>query len=212
MKRYLILYILATLLTIAPISAQQNKYDRVRYDQMNEQGIWNVGFSMEPVVGMIHPTYGKSTGILGFAVEGGYFVADNMRLSLALGFVNDMWANAFSASDSYYSEVLSQFKVKVGGHWHMGRWDIGGRFYVGNTTYRYDYNPPIGYLEDESNKSYKDRRGLMGVAYEVGYMISPFFKVGGYFEPSYVFGRGYAQAVGLRLTIYLPFINMVTCK
>lgn len=212
MRRYLILYILATLLATAPLAAQHNKYDRVRYDQMNEQGIWNVGFSMTPVVGMIHPTYGKSTGILGFAVEGGYFVADNMRLSLALDFVNDLWANAFPEPGVYTSEVLSQFKVKVGGHWHMGRWDVGGRLFVGNTTYRYDYNPPIGYVEDDNFTSYKDRRGLIGVAYEVGYMISPFFKVGGYFEPSFVFGGGYAQAAGVRLTIYLPFINMVVCK
>lgn len=211
MKRYLILYILATLFAVSPLSAENNKYDRVRYDQMNEAGIWNVGFSMEPAVGMIHPSYGKTTGILGFAVEGGYFVADNMRLSLALGFVNDMWAGAFR-SENYASEVLSQFKVKVGGHWHMGRWDVGGRVYVGNMTYRYDYNPPLGFVEENSSKSYKDRRGLIGIAYEAGYMISPFFKASGYFEPSYLFGRGYAQAVGVRLTIYLPFINMVVCK
>lgn len=214
MKRYLILYIIVTLLSVTPLWAQQSKYDRVRYDQMNEAGIWNVGISMEPVVGMSHPRFdgvpNRTTGIFGFMVEGGYFVMDNLRLSLALGFVNNEWGNFFSDPLEEIS-TQSHFKVKLGAHVHRGRWDVGARILLGNTTYKLFSPMPI----DEwvpREELFRDRQTLVGLSYDLGYMVSPFFKVGGYFEPSLTSGGGYAYAVGARLTIFLPFINMVVCK
>ena len=214
MKRYLILYILATLLFVAPLSAQQNKYDRVRYDQMNEEGIWNVGVSMEPVVAMSHPRFdgvpNRTIGVFGFMFEGGYFVMDNLRLSLALGFVNNEWSNFL---EDPMAQIASQghFKVKLGAHVHRGRWDVGARLIMGNTTYRIFAPEPVDEWAPRE-EIFRDKRRLVGLSYDLGYMISPFFKVGGYFEPSFTSGGGYAQAAGVRLTIYLPFINMVTCK
>ncbi len=204
MKRYLILYIIATLFAVTSLSAQ-NKYDRLRYDQMNEQGVWSVGVAIEPVVGMNHPNRGSTTGIFGAALECGYFVADNMRLSFAVGAVNDMWGQMFSSSTNVYI-TQSKFKVKLGGHWHIGRWDIGGRLILGNTTYQLDNPTSTG------PDSFTERKGLVGISYDVGYMISPFFKVGGYYEPSLTFDGGYVYATGVRLSIYLPFVNAVVCK
>ena len=55
MKRYLIIII--ALLFAAPSMWAQRKdhHDTLRYNQMNEQGVWTVGVAMEPVVGMLHP-------------------------------------------------------------------------------------------------------------------------------------------------------------
>lgn len=222
MRRYLI--IIYILLLAQPLLAQRKDlHDTLRYNQMNEQGVWNVGVGIEPVVGLCHPLSGhlgggvvSTTGVLGMSIEGGYFVADNMRLSLAVGYVGNSWGSMLRGSIyDAYSE-LGQFKVRLGAHWHMGRWDVGGGFVWGNSTLRYyaaDVTQGGSNIDAYGAISFRDRHPLFGLRYEAGYMLSPFFKVGAFYEPSFgTDGSGYIHSWGARLTIYLPFISAVTCR
>lgn len=221
MKRCVVL--LATLLACVPMMGQKkSSRDALRYGQMNEQGVWSVGVRMEPVVGMLHPlsrAWGggtiSSTGFLGFGIEGGYFVADNLRLSASLGFVGDSWTTMLRLNpyDGYYS--LSQLKFKLGGHWHMARWDVGGGFALGNTTLNYmAANTAEGGVDDArfGSADLRDRHTTFGLFYEVGYMISPFLKASASWEPAIAFGGGYSHSLGARITIFMPFVNSVVCK
>lgn len=221
MRRYLILII--TLLTVVPLVAQRTiSRDALRYGQMNEQGVWSVGVSMAPAVTMLHPLGGAlgggnvtSTGFMGFALEGGYFVADNLRLSASLGFVGNSWLGMFRPNpyDGYTS--LSQLGFRLGGHWHMARWDVGGGFAVGNTTLHYAAaDTANGGVNDDrfGTKDLRDKCSTLGLFYEVGYMVSPFLKLSAFWQPSIAFGGGYSHSVGAKLTIYLPFVNSVVCK
>ncbi len=218
MKRYLFI-LLCTLSTLS-LSAQRDHHDRLRYDQMNEQGVWSIGVSMSPVVGIRHPLSPSlgggavcTTGIMGFGIEGGYFIADNMRLSATLEWANDAWGNFLTFYDGYTE--LSQFHLNLGAHWHMGRWDVGGALVMGNTTFRYfaadTENGGIN-IDRYGDSSLRDRHALLGISYQAGYMISPFLKVGAYYQPTIALGAGYSHTFGAKLTIYLPFINAVVCK
>lgn len=223
MKRLYLIIILA-LLCVLPLRAQRkDHHDTLRYNQMNEQGVWSVGVGIEPVVGMIHPLaeqYGggkiASTGLLGFNLEGGYFLMDNLRLSLGVGYVGDSWSNftLLNIYDAY--TTTGQFKVRLGAHWHIARWDVGVGFVLGNSTFRYyaaDVAQGGSNIDAYGAYSFRDRHALLGVRYEAGYMISPFFKAGLFYEPSFgLDGSGYIHSWGARLTIYLPFVNAVVCK
>lgn len=222
MKRYL--FILLCNLVALTASAQRNSHDRLRYDQMNEEGVWSVGVSMSPVVGMRHPLSGQygggvmcATGIMGFGIEGGYFIADNMRLSATLEFANNMWGNMVNLASGLYDGYTqqSQFHFNLGAHWHMGRWDVGGALVMGNSTFEYfAADTAEGGLNDErfGTESFRDRHSVFGLSYQAGYMISPFLKVGAFWQPTLAFGAGYSHSLGAKLTIYLPFINAVVCK
>lgn len=222
MRRYLLL--IATILVLQqPLWAQnRDRHDRMRYDQMNQQGVWSVGVSAEPFVSMVHPLGDAlgggslfSSGIMGFMVEGGYFVVDNLRLSLSVGYVGDSWGNMFrwNIYDSYTE--LSQFKVRLGGFWHMGRLDVGTGLSVGNTTF--DYFCADTTMEGVNDPHYgsediRDRHTTLGIFCQAGYMFSPFLKLSAFYEPSVAFGGGYSHLLGARLTIYLPFVNAVVCR
>ena len=170
MKRYL--FILLCSLVALNASAQQSRHDRLRYDQMNEQGVWSVGVSMSPAVGMRHPLSPSlgggavcSTGIMGFGIEGGYFIADNMRISATLEFASDAWSNFLVLYDGYTS--LSQFRFNLGAHWHMGRWDVGGALVVGNSTFKYfAANTEEGgtNIERFGDTSLRDRHAILGLS------------------------------------------------
>lgn len=217
MRRYLFIILCA----LAPLTlhAQRDLHDRARYDQMNEQGVWSVGISMSPAVGMRHPLsplYGGgvmcATGIMGFGIEGGYFIADNMRLTASLEWASNSMVNIFSL-DGYTKQ--SQFHLNLGGHWHIGRWDVGGGVIVGNTTFDYiAADTELGGANDDryGNLSFRDRHTTLGLSYEAGCMISPFLRIGAYFQPAIAIGAGYSHSFGAKLTIYLPFINAVVCK
>ena len=221
MKRYLIIIIL--LLFAAPSLWAQRKdhHDTLRYNQMNEQGVWTVGVAMEPVVGMLHPLGSElgggtrsASGIMGFMIEGGYFVADNMRLTASLGVVSDLWGGLFGGVYDGHA-AQSQFKVRLGGHWHMARWNVGGGLLVGNTKFKYYFaDTSQGGVNDPlfGDKDLEDRHTTLGLFYEVGYMISPFLKASAFYEPAIAFGGGYSHSFGARITIYLPFVSSVVCR
>lgn len=221
MKRYLIIIIL--LLFAAPSLWAQRKdhHDTLRYNQMNEQGVWTVGVAMEPVVGMLHPLGSElgggtrsASGIMGFMIEGGYFVADNMRLTASLGVVSDLWGGLLGGVYDGRA-AQSQFKVRLGGHWHMARWNVGGGLSVGNTKFKYyAADTSQGGVNDPlfGDKDLEDRHTTLGLFYEVGYMISPFLKASAFYEPAIAFGGGYSHSVGARITIYLPFVSSVVCR
>lgn len=221
MKRCLVL--VAVLLAAIPLVAQRtSSRDRLRYNQMNEQGVWSVGVAMEPVVGMVHPL-GKplgggcvtSMGFVGVGVEGGYFVVDNLRLSASLGVVGDSWAGVFRAKpyDGYHT--LTQFRFRIGAYWHFARWDVGGGLAVGSSTLNYwAANTENGGIDNPrfGATDLKDSHTTLGLVYEAGCMVSPFLKLGAFWQPSIAFGGGYCHSIGARLTIYLPFVNSVVCK
>lgn len=211
------------LATSAPASAQRTpSRDALRYNQMNEQGVWSVGVSMAPVVGMLHPlseSLGggsvRATGIMGFGLEGGYFVADNMRVSASVEFVGNSWAQMLRTSPYDGYSALSGLRFRLGGHWHIARWDVGGGFAIGNTTLRYvAADTANGGVNDESfgTADVLDRHTTLGLFYEAGAMVSPFLRLGAFWSPSIAFGGGYSHSLGARLTIYLPFVNSVVCK
>lgn len=211
------------LFAVPSLWAQRRDFhDTLRYNQMNEQGVWSVGVAMSPVVGMVHPLSEKfgggslsANGIMGIMVEGGYFVADNLRLSVSLGYVGNAWSGQFRANpyDAYTTQ--SQFGVRLGGHWHIARLDVGGGLSIGNTKLNYYAadtqqagvnNPQFG------SENVEDKHTTLGLFGEVGYMISPFFRVSAFYTPSLAFGGGYSHSVGAKITIYLPFVNSVVCK
>lgn len=222
MRKYLILVVV--LLAAVPLVAQRANFrDAIRFGQMNEQGVWSVGVRMEPVVALLHPLSdalggGKMTsaGVMGMAVEGGYFIVDNVRLSASLGFIGDTWSKMFSANPYEGYTTLSQLKFRIGAHWHLARWDVGGGVSLGNTTMNYvtaiSESGGEGVEPRFGDTDLRDSHTTLGLFYEAGYMVSPFLKVGAFWEPSLAFGGGYSQAAGLRLTIYLPFVNAVVCK
>lgn len=223
MKRHLLL-ILLCVLCAAPVWAQRkDKHDTLRYNQMNEQGVWSVGVAMEPMVGMLHPLSQKlgggsisSTGIMGFMVEGGYFLEDNLRMALSIGYVADDWGGGvlrWNFYDGYATQ--SQFKVRLGCHYHLARWDMGCGVVVGNSVLNYTAaDTQNGGVNDErfGAESFADSHTTLGTYYELGFMVSPFLKTSAYYSPTIAFGGGYSHSVGARITIYLPFISSVVCK
>lgn len=221
MRRYLILII--TLLTVVPLVAQRTtSRDALRYGQMNEQGVWNVGVSMAPVVGVLHPLGDAlgggsvtSTGIMGFGIEGGYFVADNLRVSASFEMVDASWQGLMRSNPYDGYAALSQLRLRVGGHWHMARWDVGGGVTIGTTTLNYiAADTDGGGVNDDrfGSADLRDRHSTLGLFCETGVMVSPFLRLGAFWSPSIAFGGGYSHSVGAKLTIYLPFVNSVVCK
>lgn len=223
MRRYLII-ILATL--FAPsLWAQKHSdlHDVARYNQMNQQGVWAVSLNIEPVVGLTHPmsySYGNGrmggVGTFGFGVEGSYFIVDNMSLKASFGYVSNAWGNAFSLNFYDATSTLSSLKVRLGAHWHMGRWSVGGGFALGNTAMKYtSADVENGGKNDElfGESSFKDRRPTFGLFYEGDYMLTPFLKAGVFYEPALTtHGGRYTHNIGVRLSIYLPFVDAVVCK
>lgn len=221
MRRYLILLI-ALFVTAPLVAASPLSRDALRYNQMNEQGVWSVGVSMEPVVGVLHPLSDAlgggnvtSTGIMGFGIEGGYFVVDNLRVSVSLEVVDDSWAGMSRTNPYDGYAALSQLRFRLGGHWHMARWDVGGGVTIGNTTLNYTAaDDANGGVDDDrfGRADLRDRHTTLGLFYEAGVMVSPFLRLGAFWSPSVAFGGGYCHSVGAKLTIYLPFVNSVVCK
>lgn len=214
----MLLVLAGMLCSAASLRAQNNNnhtapsarslHEARRYNQMNLQGTWNVGLNVSPVVGISHPlaTSGRTTaiGFCGVGIEGGYFVLDNLRLYAELSYVDNSYKNMFV--DGGYDQ-LSAFGVVVGAQWHVGRFALGGGLLMGNT--RYTVVPSI--LEEPIATVYRDKQRALGLSYEASYMLSPFFKVGGFYRPMLGAGR-YAHTMGLRATIYLPFMDAVVCK
>ena len=222
MRRYLIIITLMTLVTLPVWGQRTMSRDALRYNQMNEQGVWSVGVSAAPVVGMRHPLGDAlgggsvtTTGVMGFGLEGGYFVADNMRLSASIFAIGDSWSRMFRASlyDGY--SALSQFRFRLGGHWHIARFDVGGGLTLGSTTLQYyAADTANGGIDDLrfGSADVRDSHTTVGLFYEVGVMVSPFLRLGATWEPSVAFVGGYSHAVVAKLTIYLTFVNSVVCK
>ena len=218
------LLIILCLLCVAPLWAQRkDKHDTLRYNQMNEQGVWSVGVAMEPVVGMTHPLSSElgggsvaSTGVMGFVVEAGYFVEDNLRMTLSMGYVGDSWGGGmlnWNFYDGYTTQ--SQFRTRIGCHYHIARWDIGSGMVLGNSVLNYvAADTANGGVNDErfGAESFTDRHTTFGAYYEVGFMVSPFLKTSAYYSPTIAFGGGYSHSVGARITICLPFVSSVVCK
>lgn len=211
------------MLAVAPAWGQRTpSRDALRYNQMNEQGVWSVGVSMEPVVGMLHPLSDAlgggnvtATGIMGFGLEGGYFVADNLRVSASVEFIGDSWSQMMRTSPHDGYSALSQFRFRIGGHWHIARFDVGGGFTIGSSTLRYvAADTANGGVNDQrfGNEDVRDGHTTLGLFYEAGAMVSPFLRLGVSWSPSIAFGGGYSHSLGARLTIYLPFVNSVVCK
>lgn len=187
---------------------QMSKHDRARYDQMNSQGVWNVGVNISPVVAISHPlaTGGRmaANGWCGMGVEAGYFVADNMRLYAELDWVSNGYKNIFT--EGGYEE-LSATDFILGAQWHMGRLALGGGLVLGGTHYKV----VPGIMEGPKLPDYHDRSRGFGLDYNASYLVSPFLKVGAYYRPR-IGGGGYGHTLGAKITIYLPFINAVVCK
>lgn len=199
-----------------------NHHDAARYRTMSREGVWSVGLGIEPVVGLTHPIsaglegerYG-CVGSFGVRLEGGYFIVDNMRLSATLGYVGNGWSGAlrWNIHDAWSS--LSQLKLSLGAHWHEGRWDFGGGVVWGRSNFAYNAaNIAEGGTNDVrfGTESFRDSRTLVGLSYEASYMLTPFLRVGGSYEPMLALGGGYAHSLALRLVIYLPFTDAVVCK
>ena len=216
---------LMTLCLLLPgrgLAQSSNRHDAARYRTMSREGVWSVGLGIEPVVGLTHPIsdgfaggrYGCA-GSFGVRLEGGYFVVDNMRLSATVGYVGNGWSGAlrWNIHDAWCS--LSQLKLSLGAHWHEGRWDFGGGLVWGRSNFAYNAaNTAEGGTNDErfGAESFRDRRTLLGLSYEASYMLTPFLRVGGSYEPMVALGGGYAHSFGLRMVIYLPFTDAVVCK
>lgn len=215
--------IIVLVLCAGHVSAQRKDFhDTLRYNQMNEQGVWSVGVGIAPVAGMTHTVGGAlggqrltSTGLMGFSLEGGYFVVDNLKLKLTLSTMDDSWMTMLAAGWNSYT-TMSQYRVALGAHFHFGRFDLGAGFFVGGSTLEYvAADVEHGGTNDTPfvGDSFRDRRAIGGLSYELGVMISPFFKVSGFVEPSLTFkGSDYCGCGGVRLIIFLPFINSVVCK
>lgn len=203
---------------------QMNKHDRARYDQMNSEEVWSVGLGIIPIVPLSHPVspaFGggriSQVGALGFSIEGGYFVVDNMRLSAELSY-----GSASSTPVLFWNGVdavadLAALNFTLGGHWHFGRWDVGGGLTFGRSTLRYQA-PNVAEggkpIEGLGLVEFTDRRPTIGLSYEGNYMLSPFMKVGAFVRPA-ITTRGPRAAVvgyGIKATIYLPFVDAVVCK
>lgn len=220
MRRYLII-IITTLLSTSAFAQHIDLNDVVRYRQMNSEGVWSVGVNIEPAVGLFHPMsseYGggrlTGVGVFGFGVEGGYFIVDNMSLRASLGYVSNAWGNMFSLNFYDATTTLSSFKFRLGAHWHIGRWSFGGGVTLGNTTMKYTAaDLSQGGVNDErfGAESFKDRRGTFGLSYEGDYLLTPFLRAGLFYEPSLTGGQ-YTHSMGVRLAIYLPFVDAVVCK
>lgn len=226
MKQYLYIFMVALFATVGSMGEAQAQrkdfHDTARYNTMCRQGVWSVGLGIEPIVSLTHPTAAKyggqrlsCLGSFGVRVEGSYFVVDNMRLSATLGFVGNSWSGAmrWNIYDAWSS--LSQFKFGLGAHWHIGRWDFGGGVVWGRSTFNYNEanvaegganNPAYGPV------GFRDRCSLVGLNYEASYMLTPFLKVGGSYEPMFARRGGYAHSLAARVTIYLPFTDAVVCK
>lgn len=209
--------------TTTAAAEEPNFRDMARYRQMAKQGVWSVGLGIEPVVSLTHPTSGlygghryNAVGTYGFTLEGSYFVIDNLRLSASLGYVANGWGSMLLLANPYdASSTLSTFRLKVGGHWHEGRWDFGGRLVWGESTLNYvAANVAEGGTNDErfGTESFRDKRKIVAVAYEAGYMLTPFLRASVFWEPSLAMGGGYAHTLGARLTIWVPFISAIACK
>lgn len=204
--------LMALLAMIIPAQAQSreemSRHERARYDQMNSQGVWNVGISLTPVVGISHPssTGGRVTanGWCGMGLEVGYFVVDNMRVYAEFNWVSNGYKNIFA--EGGYDE-LSARETILGAQWHFGRLALGGGAVIGRT--HYTEVPSI--LEGVTPPTYHDIRRGFGIDYNASYLVSPFFKVGGYYRPHLTKGR-YSHTIGAKITIYLPFINAVVCR
>lgn len=223
MRRYL--YIILCLVSLSsPLFGQRttSRRDALRYNQMNEQGVWSVGITVTPVESITHKVSASHGGgsfhqnsILGMGIEGGYFVADNLRLSAGISFVNNSWQTAFMGGiyDAYSS--LAHTNYRLGAHWHIARWDFGGGLNLTHTTLRYvAADVAEGGTNDPrfGGESFKEHSTSFGLTYEAGYMISPFLKVSALYEPSLFFGGGFTHTLSARITLYLPFVNSVVCK
>lgn len=200
---------LATALTLHAQSREEmSRHDRARYNQMNSQGVWNVGVNISPVVGISHPlsTGGRmtATGWCGMGIEVGYFVVDNMRLYAEFDWVSNGYKNMFN--EGGYDQ-LSATDFILGAQWHIGRLALGGGLLLGNTHYTVVH----GIMEEPKLPTYHDRRRGFGLDYNLSYMLSPFFKVGAYYRP-HITQKEYAHTLGAKITIYLPFINAVVCR
>lgn len=228
MKRIALAIVTLCCLTLNAAQAQSreqmNKHDRARYDQMNSEEVWSVGVGIVPVVPLSHPVspaFGGGrvgyVGAFGFSIEGGYFVVDNMRLSAELNYGSAtstpmlMWNGVDGVAD------LAALNFTLGGHWHFGRWDVGGGLSFGRSTLRYQApNVAEGGLPVDGLGlvEFTDRRPTIGLSYEGNYMLSPFMKVGAFVRPA-VTTRGPRAAVvnyGIKATIYLPFVDAVVCR
>ena len=226
MRRYLI--IITILLLSAPVwgqprSKEDNFRERLRYEQMNRQGVWAVGLGIEPVVGLSHPVsyiYGNGrengVGSFGLNLEASYFVVNNMSIVASFGYVSNSWGQMLRFNYMDASTTLSSLKVRLGGRWHMGRWAVGGGCFWGRSGLNYQsadlelegVNSPI-----YGDESFKDSRPMLGLYYEGSYQVNPFLKASLFYEPSLtLLGGRYCHSVGARITIYLPFVDAVVCR
>lgn len=224
MKRQILLSILTALVAM-PLWAQREDdfHEALRYEQMNQQGVWAVGLGIEPVVGLTHPvsyTYGNGretgAGSFGLHLEGSYFIVDNMSIVASFGYVSNSWATVMRFNYMDAATTLSSRKFRLGGRWHMGRWFAGGGLLYGRSALTYTsadlenggVNIPI-YGEE----SFYNPRPVVGLYYEGGFQVNPFFKTSLFFEPALTtYGGRYSHSFGARLTIYLPFMDAVVCR
>ncbi len=227
MKRHLIIIIVALLACTSSVWAQRggedNYRERLRYRQMNRQGVWAVGLGIEPVVSLNHPVSyiygnGRQTGVgsFGLNLETSYFVVDNLSVVASFGYVNNSWSSVMRFNYMDSATTLSSRKVRLGARWHIDSWALGGGVTWGRSALKYEcadleaggVNSPI-YGEE----SFYDPRTTIGYYYEGSYTVNPFVRVGVFYDLSFTtLGSRYAHALGARLTIYLPFMDAVVCR
>ena len=200
---YVVLPLLSLLLLMPTESAAQGRdlHDVARYERMNSAGVWSVGVSMEPLLWALHPV-GNGTkmgdfGLAGVAVEGGYCVADGVRVSAQLHYAGGSWAGLMAYAPAGNKESSSHLHLRLGAAVHRGRWDFGGGLLWGSSG-----------VSDEA----WSRRTVVGLSYEAGYMASPFLRVGAFYAPFVASGFDYGHTAGIRLTIVLPFTDAVVCR
>lgn len=207
-RRTLSLFVALLLSATVMAQAGYNRHEAARYNHMNSQGIWSLGLSLSPVVGISHPLSegGRTTaaGYCGVGFEAGYFVLDNLRLYAEFGWASNSYENMFV--DGGYDQ-LSALDTSLGAQWYMGRWAVGGGLLLGRTH----YTVVPGITSEPTLPSYHDSRWGVGLDYNISYLLSPFFKVGAYYRPR-LSGWRYAHTLGARVTIYLPFMDAVVCK
>lgn len=197
----------------------QSRRDASRYDEMNSRGVWSVGVGIAPLTSLVHPAgavYGggvSSLGVCGVVVEGGYFVADNLRVAVEYAYGDNSVSTLFDdMSGAPYANVSSS-TFGLLGYYHLGRWYAGAGVTFGTSRlhYRASLVDELSDIERFGSESFTQRRPSFGFALSGGYHVSPFMKVGGYWRPSLAKG-GYAHSLGVVATIYLPFVEAVVCK
>ncbi len=209
MRRYLYNICATALLTCSvfvtateAVAQERDRHDVARYGRMNQAGVWSVGVHLDPVSSLVHPLIGggrrSCVALCGAGIEGGYVLTDGLRLSVGVSYADSGMSVGYIPAPE--GPQVRRLTMEVGGHWHSGRWDFGGGVWWGRSRH---FSSAGEFLEG---------RGVRGLRYDVGWMLSPFMRVGAYYCPGIACGGGYAHQLGLRMTIHLSFTDAVVCR